>query len=181
MKPVPLQKWDVSLRRVIDDMGGRPLNIHALMANHPHLLNAWWDLRNYTVNGGDLEQRHCELAILRVASHMDSWYEWASHVERGLACGLTLDEIEKVRSGNPDWGDADAVLLEAVDELSQENRISSGMLKRLGACFSKQQILDVILLYGMYMTLACMIKTWGLELDPHVAECLPGSVTESSF
>jgi len=41
--------------------------------------------------------------------------------------------------------------------------------------------MDMILLYGMYNTLACMIKTWGLELDADVAERLPDSVTESSF
>ena len=99
MEPVPVLEWDTSLKHVIDDMGGRPLNVHALMANHPPLLNAWWDLRNYSVNGGDLDQRQCELAILRIAVHVGSWYEWASHVDRGLACGLSLAEIERVKIG----------------------------------------------------------------------------------
>ena len=181
MKPVPLQEWDTSLKHVIDDMSGRPLNIHSLMANHPRLLDAWWDLRNYSVNGGDLDQRHCELVILRVAVHMGSWYEWASHVVRGLDSGLTLDEIERVRSGNRDWGDADAVLLEAVDELAQDNMISTGMRERLAVHFTERQMMDIILLRGMYLTIGCMIGTWGLELDSDVAERLPDSVTESSF
>ena len=90
MKPLPISAWDSSLQRVVDDMHGRPLNIHALMANHPRLLNAWWDLRMYLVNGGDLTQRHCELAILCIAVHIKSWYEWASHVVRGIDSGLTL-------------------------------------------------------------------------------------------
>jgi 4-carboxymuconolactone decarboxylase len=181
MKPVPLPEWDTSLQHVKDDMNGRPLNIHALMANHPRLLNAWWDLRNYSVNGGDLEQRHCELVILRVAVNVDSWYEWASHVVRGLDSGLTLDEIERVRSGDSDWGDADTALLEAVDELAQDNMISTGMRERLAVHFTERQMMDMILLHGMYNTIACMIKTWGLDLDPDVAERLPDSVTESSF
>jgi 4-carboxymuconolactone decarboxylase len=181
MKPVPLQEWDTSLKHVINDMSGRPLNIHSLMANHPALLNAWWDLRNYSVNGGDLDQRHCELVILRVAVHMGSWYEWASHVVRGLDSGLALDEIERVRSGNRDWGDADAVLLKAVDELAQDNMISTGIRERLAVHFTERQVMDIILLRGMYLTLSCMIRTWGLELDPHVAERLPESVTENSF
>ena len=183
MKPVPLQEWDTTLKHVIDDMNGRPLNIHSLMANHPRLLNAWWDLRNYSVNGGDLEQRHCELAILRVAVHLDSWYEWAAHVDRGLACGLTLTEIERVTDGPgaDGWTAQEAALLTAIDDLAENQAIAESTLQELHEHFTQQQVMDMILLYGMYNTLACMIKTWGLELDADVAERLPDSVTESSF
>jgi len=183
MKPVALQDWDVSLQHVVDDMNGRPLNIHSLMANHPRLLAAWWDLRNYSVNGGDLEQRHCEIAILRVAVHLDSWYEWASHVERGLACGLALEEIERIKTGPAaaGWDVQEAAVLTAIDNLVENQSIAAGTLQELGEHFTQQQVLDIVLLYGMYNTIACMINTWGLELDQHVAERLPGSVTESSF
>jgi len=183
MKPVPLQEWDTTLKHVINDMNGRPLNIHSLMANHPRLLNAWWDLRNYSVNGGDLEQRHCELAILRVAVHLDSWYEWAAHVDRGLACGLTLTEIERVTDGPgaDGWTAQEAALLTAIDDLAENQAIAESTLQKLHEHFTQQQVMDMILLYGMYNTLACMIKTWGLELDADVAERLPDSVTESSF
>ena len=44
MNPLPVAQWDKRLQNVVDDMGGQPLNIHALMANHPRLLAAWWDL-----------------------------------------------------------------------------------------------------------------------------------------
>lgn len=181
MKPVPLQEWDTSLQHVIDDMSGRPLNIHSLMANHPRLLNAWWDLRNYSVEGGDLDQRHCELVILRVAAHTGSWYEWASHVVRGLDSGLTLDEIERVCSASDDWTDADAALLEAVDELARDSMLSTGMRERLAVYFTERQMMDIILLRGMYLTLGSMISTWDVELDPNVAERLPQSVTTDSF
>ena len=183
MKPVPLPEWDTSLQHVIDDMNGRPLNIHSLMANHPRLLNAWWDLRNYSVNGGDLEQRHCELVILRVAVNVDSWYEWASHVERGLACGLTRAEIERVKVG-PDadgWTPQESALLTAIDNLAKTQAIAEATLQELNEHFTQQQVMDMILLHGMYNTIACMIKTWDLDLDPDVAERLPDSVTESSF
>ena len=181
MKPLPISAWDPSLQHVVDDMHGRPLNIHALMANHPRLLNAWWDLRMYLVNGGDLTQRHCELAILRIAVHMKSWYEWASHVVRGIDSGLTFDEIHNVRSGDGEWGDADAALLQAIDEITANNCISEVTRTRLQEHFTNQQILDIILLHGMYQTLGCLINTWGLELDEHVREQLPQAVTETAF
>jgi alkylhydroperoxidase family enzyme len=181
MKPLPISAWDPSLQHVVEDMHGRPLNIHALMANHPRLLNAWWDLRMYLVNGGDLTQRHCELVILRIAMHMKSWYEWASHVVRGIDSGLTLDEIEKLRSGGGKWGDADAALLRAVDDVVTGHCISEPTRTCLEKHFTDQQVLDIVLLYGMYQTIGCLINTWGLELDEHVRERLPEAVTETEF
>jgi len=65
MKPLPPNEWDPSLQHVIDDMNGRPIHMHCLLANHPDLLSAWWTYRMHSVQGGDLEQRDCELVILR--------------------------------------------------------------------------------------------------------------------
>ena len=167
MKPLSLSLWDDSLRHIVDDMNGSPLNIHALMANHPRLLNAWWTLRNYSVHGGDLSQRDCELVILRVSIHMRCSYEWASHVVRGLASGLSLDEINRVKSGpdESEWSEKDAVLLLAVDELIAEQRIEAKTQQALTAHFSENQVMDVIAIHGMYVSIACMINTWPIDLD----------------
>ena len=181
MQAVALNNWDDSLKHVIDDMGGRPLDIHALLANHPALLEAWWPLRMYLVNGGDLERRHCELVILRIAAHMHSWYEWAAHVVRGLDTGLTLEEIENVRDKNATWRDDDAALLDAVDDLLTQDAIAPETLERLTPHFTDRQVLDIMHLKGMYTTIGAMINTWGLNLDDHIAAHLPGSVTEESF
>ena len=181
MEPLPLHEWENSLQHIIDDMGGRPLNFHALMANHPAALDAWWNLRNYLVNGGDLEQRSCELVILRVAVHMRSWYEWASHVVRGLDSGLTPSEIESVLTGEGDWGNADAILLDAVDEISQNNALGAATRDRLAGHYTDRQVMDVMLLYGMYRTIGCMIATWGLDLDEHVSARLPEGTSEDNF
>lgn len=179
MKPLPLADWDASLRHIADDMRNRPLNVHALMANHPRLLNAWWDLRNYLVEGGDLSQRHCELAILRVAVRLRSWYEWASHVDRGMAAGLSREEIEAVRRSDFEPLEAaEQALLKAVDELLDTHRIDQAALMDY---FSAQQIMDLIALCGMYVTLGGMIGTWGLDLDAHVQDRLPDGINEQEF
>ena len=183
MKPVPLSKWDESLEHVIDDMKGHPLNVHSLMANHPKLLNAWWDFRNYAVRGGALGQRDCELVILRVAVHMRSWYEWASHVDRGLAAGLSIEEIERVRQApdSPEWDERDSSLLTAIDDLLTERAIHSDTLARLSQHFSDHQIMDVVAIHGIYITLGCMTNTWGLALDGPVLDRLPDGVSRSEF
>ena len=183
LAPLPVSDWDDSLSHVIEDMQGQPLNVHSLMANHPELLKAWWDFRNYSVVGGDLGKRRGELVILRVAIHMKSWYEWGSHVERALVCGLTLEEIERVKqtAQAPGWAPDDMLLLKAVDELITNHAIAPGTLAELYQHYSPKQVMDLIAIQGMYVTLGGMINTWGLELDKQVLETLPESVTKEQF
>ena len=183
MKPLAITEWDVSLQHVIDDMQGRPLHIHCLLANHPDLLKAWWNYRMHSVRGGDLTQRDCELVILRVAVHMEAWYEWAAHVVRGMAAGLSLKEIDRVAAGPaaPGWNRHDAALLESVDQLIADHRVDSETLDTLGEFLSDKQILDVISLQGMYVSIACIIGSFGIEVEDYIAQQLPDSVDEQSF
>ena len=181
--PLPIADWDASLACILEDTKGRPLNVHSLLARHPDLLGAWWSFRNYSVAGGDLGRRGGELVILRVAVHMKAWYEWGSHVERGLACGLSLEEIERVKQGPhaPEWSSSDAVLLQTVDDLIANHAISEETKARLSKHYSTKQVMDIIAIHGMYVILGCMINSWGLELDRHVQENLPDGVTKDQF
>ncbi|MEH6607033.1 MAG: carboxymuconolactone decarboxylase family protein [Pseudomonadales bacterium] len=181
--PLPIEAWDSSLAQVLKDTNERPLNVHSLMAHNPLLLKAWWNFRNYSVNGGELGRRQAELVILRVAVHMRAWYEWGSHVDRSLACGLSLTEIERVAQGGraEGWSDNDSVLLDAVDELIADHGLGETCLQQLSEHYSVPQILDIMAIHGMYVILACMINTWGLELDDHVQTALPATVTPAAF
>jgi alkylhydroperoxidase family enzyme len=183
MKPLPLSQWDSSLQHVIDDMSGRPLNIHALMAHQPELLNSWWTFRKYIVQGGNLTQRDAELVILRVAAKLNVWYEWGSHVDRGLAAGLSLPEIERVRHGpsNDGWSEQEAILLQAVDELVEQHRITPDTLGLLRARYTQPQVLDIVAIEGVYVSIACMLKTWNPDLDEHIQARLPTHVTRAAF
>ena len=183
MKPLAIDEWDASLQHVIDDMQGKPLHLHCLLANHPDLLNGWWKYRMHSVRGGDLSQRDCELVILRVAVHMQAWYEWAAHVVRGMAAGLSLIEINRVAEGPSagDWSKRDTALLESVDQLVKNHRIDPGTLNALDEFLSHRQILDVISLQGMYVSIACIIGSFGIEIEDYIAQQLPDSVNEQSF
>lgn len=183
LRPLPPEQWPDSLAGVLSDTTGQPLNVHQLMANNPTLLKAWWDFRNHAVSGASLGKRLGEIIILRVAVHMGAWYEWGSHVERGLTCGLSLEEIERI-NGTLDeqhWTEREFLLLQAVDQLVMEQRLSEDMCRKLSWFFSAEQLLDLMAIQGMYVILGCMINTWGLTLDPHIEARLPPQVSEASF
>ena len=168
--PLETDKWDPRLATIAAEMRGRPLNVHKLLANNPDLLIAWWNFRNHVVSGGKLTDRYRELIVLRVAVHMQCWYEWASHVERGLKAGLSLQEIEAVRTGDfsADWSTTDELVLRAADECFDEQHITRETYYAMRAHFSSGELMDLVAICGAYITLGIMINTWGLELDEFV-------------
>ena len=180
---IKLKNWDPSLKFIIEEMNGSPLNVHKLLAKHPNLLKAWWNFRNYSVAGGNLGKRQGELVILRVAFYLKSWYEWASHVDRSLKVGISLEEIQNVNKPlDPnDWSDKEFLLLNAVDQLIENKCLSKAQYEKLSSYFSERQIMDLIAIHGMYLILGCMINIWGLPLDNDIKERLPSSVNEQSF
>jgi alkylhydroperoxidase family enzyme len=164
-------------------MDGKPLNIHRLLANHPDLLSAWWSLRKYLVAGGSLGKRNAELVILRTAVRARNWYEWASHVVRGLDSELSLTEIERVVDGpaHPDWDEPDSLLLLAVDALETCAALDSEIVAGLETRFGPRAVLDLIALRSMYVMLGDVLNSWEVALDEHVANALPQSMTRQWF
>ena len=180
---VETENWDPSLDFIIKQMNGAPLNVHKLLAKHPRLLAAWWNFRNYSVEGGDLGRRCGELVILRVASYLKSWYEWSSHVDRSLKCGLKLSEIKNVDKelDESDWSKKEFLLLSAVDQLIAKKRLDNNVYRDLRSYFTDKQIMDIVAIHGMYIILGCMINIWGLTLEDDIAQRLPESITETQF
>ena len=183
VSPLNPKKWDKRLKQVIRDTKGAPINVHQLMAHNPTLLTAWWSFRNHSIRGGTLGKRLGELVILRVAVHMQAWYEWASHVDRALACGLSIDDIQRVLNHDltKGWQSADASLLKAVDELINSHSLSKKTQTQLAENFSVAQVMDIMAIQGMYVILACMIKTWGLTLDQEVQNRIAQQANDYDF
>jgi len=183
MQAVPTDAWDSSLAHIVADMDDRPLNVHKLLANNPQLLDAWWSFRQYIVAGGALGKRNAELVILRTAVHANCWYEWASHVERGLQSDLSLDEIDRVMGGpvHPEWSESDSALLRAVDELHIRGVLAPEIVELLERHFDRKAVLDLIAIRATYVMLGDILNTWETELDVHVSNALPESVTRQDF
>jgi 4-carboxymuconolactone decarboxylase len=166
MKPLKPDNWSDVLDAIRSFLGV-PLNIHNMMAHHPDLLKVWMPFRNHVVGNSTLSARQRELLILRIAHNCQADYEWQHHVERGLTAGLHMIEIDRVKQG-PDaigWQADESALLFAVDDCHRSFCISDKNLQEIKRHFSVQQQLDITVTVGMYMTLALIIKTWGVPLE----------------
>ena len=146
---------------------GRVLNIFRTMAHAPKALKAFLTWGNYILSKkNDLPAREREIVILRTGWLCRSGYEWTQHVEIGLRCGLTPEEIDKIKAGSDaDWSAADTALVRAADELHAAQFISTPTWTALLAHFTEKQAMDLVFTAGQYTQVCMMLNSFGVQLD----------------
>jgi alkylhydroperoxidase family enzyme len=189
MPPLPFTDWPPQMREALAAMTppqpryqltseGRPqgANILGAFAHHPALARAFFTLNGHLLLATTLTERHRELVIIRIAVLKKSSYEWAQHVFMAQAAGLTDLEIGAIAWGPtaPLWGELDAAVLRAVDDLDGEGRIAGPTWETLAKHLDAQQILDLIFTAGSYAMLAWMVESLGIELDDDLREGIEG-------
>lgn len=130
---------------------------------------------------GELTRRQTELAILRVAWKTRSRYEWGQHVDIGIRDGLTLEDISRVAMGGSaeGWSESEGAILMAVDELIDNNVISSEQWTVLSNYFNDRLLIELMLLIGGYTALAGVLNTVGIELEPEIEQTMTNSLVHS--
>jgi 4-carboxymuconolactone decarboxylase len=170
LQPLSDAAWPAEAERLRSDFAGK-LNVYRVMAHNPALLLAWETLRNHVVRTTALPPDKQEIVILRAGHRARADYEWAHHVVRGRGAGLSDDRI--VAAGKPRAGDdltGDALLLRAVDELCENQALSSATVSALQLDVGTHGMLDLMATVGMYQTLAFIVKSFGTPLDEDIRQ-----------
>ena len=152
-------------------LGGRDLNLFRVMMHHPELTRRWVVFAAHVLRKQTLPARERELLILRIGWLNQAEYEWAQHVEIAKCCGITEEEIERVRRGPAAWDGEEAALLQAVDDLFEHSVVSDATWDALSARFSTQQMMDLVFTVGQYNLVSWALNSFGVPLD----DFLPGA------
>jgi alkylhydroperoxidase family enzyme len=174
VRPVDMNALTPDQAEVLASLGGGGvipagpvLNIFRTLAHAPKALKAFLGWGNYVLSQkNDLPAREREIVILRTGWLCRSGYEWTQHVEIGLRCGLTRDEIPRLKAG-PDagWSAADAALIRAADDLHADQFVSTPTWTALLAHFSEKQAMDVVFTAGQYTQVCMVLNSFGVQLD----------------
>lgn len=167
LEPTTSDEWDDETVALLDAVGH--LNIFTTLAHHPKLLKRWMVFGGHVLGKNTLSARDRELLILRAGWRCGCAYEFGQHTVIGRQVGLTDDEIARAATeGYDGWGDREAALLSATDELIADHVVSDTTWQRLEADLGSQQMLDLIFTVGQY-TMVCMaLNSLGVELDAGV-------------
>ena len=142
------------------------LNVYRTMAHHPDLVRAWAPLRQHIVKDTSLGPVLSEVVILRTGVRLKSDYEWAHHVTRSRALGMSDDRIRAVQGSGLE---EDRTLIAAVDALFDQHRLPSSLERELSETIGTDGVLDLIATVGFYRILGAILMTYEVPVDDAVA------------
>lgn len=168
LAPLPPEQWDADVLGALAVMlpeerrnpegAGTALST---LVRHPRLTKAFLRFSNHLLFRSTLPPRLRELAVLRVAHRRQCEYEWAHHVFIGKAEGLTDDDIAGVQQGTA-VDPLDQAVLDAVDELDVQYRISDPTWALLSEHLDERQRMDLVFTIGGYGVMAMAYNTFGI-------------------
>lgn len=171
LSPIADEDWPPSLSQVRHSFAGR-LNVYRTMARHPALLAAWAPLREHVVVKTALGQQLSEIVILRTGYRLGSTYEWAHHVIRGRARGISDTRLASIAGQIELMEPHDGVVSAAVDELFDNHRLSPERQKQVSLLVGTDGLLDLIATVGFYTTLGFILKGFNVPLEPEIVAAM---------
>ena len=122
-----------------------------------------------------------EIGILRAGKLAGSDYETWQHESIARGVGLTEDQITAVAQGDEHPGvlsPAQQAVLDFADEVVRDVRASDETLAEARRHLADDQVIDLILVTGLYMAVGRLIETTGVERDE---ESIDAGFTGSAF
>ena len=176
IEPVDLGRLDADQRAALEPFlaseggkvgGGKILNIFRTLAHAPKALTAFLGWGNYILSKRNaLSPRDRELVILRTGYNCRSGYEWTQHKRIGLDCGLTADEIERIKvgPGADGWNDLDQAMLRATDELVTDHFVTDTTWAALAPLGDKGRM-DLVMTVGQYTQVSMILNSFGIQVE----------------
>lgn len=109
-----------------------------------------------------LTDRCREIAILLVAAHARSDYEWYAHEAVGIHVGLSSAELEALKQGKEatTFAVEESAVAKITSMLLTGEPIEEGALAGVENVLGEQMITEVVILVGYYHTLNLLMRTW---------------------
>ncbi|HTO53256.1 MAG TPA: carboxymuconolactone decarboxylase family protein [Myxococcota bacterium] len=160
---------EASLARLMPP-GVEPLLLFRTLAHNPRVLSRF--LAGGLLDRGSISLRERELAILRTCARCGSEYEWGVHVAffAGRA-NLSAEEVRETCADAP--SDAfplrERLILELCDALHERSRVGDALWQALAAEFQPAQLVELVILAGLYHAVSYATNALRLPLEPGAA------------
>ena len=145
------------------------LNIFKMMAHAESNFRPLLQLGTSILAQQQLSAKLRELAILHVAQLSPAEYEWVQHVPIAKSVGVTADQVKALEHGEIDAGCFDAeerLVLQFTSEVVRDVGASDVTFAAMAQRFTPREIVELILAIGFYMTMARLMETTRIDLEP---------------
>jgi len=154
-------------RQAFDNLP-RKLNIFRMWANAATCFRPGLSFGGAILAKQKLSADLRELIILAVARLEGGIYEWVQHVPIGLRAGCTTAQItalEALQFHDAVFDGRTQSMLKLVHEVVRNVRARESTVEEAKLHFSPQEIVEIILTAGFYMTMARMTETTRVDVD----------------
>lgn len=156
--------------------GMPPLKLFRTVGRNPRVLQRM--IAGGLLDRGSITLRQRELLILRSTALCRAEYEWGVHIALFNAkAGFTPEQLADTcrERPNPKWWSGDELTLIALaDGLHRHAAIDAALWERLREQLRDEQIIESIMLCGLYHAVSCLVNGLQIELEesmprfPHV-------------
>lgn len=138
-----------------------------VIVNNPKMYRVFLPYINASIAQTSLPPRERQILVLRSLKTSKDEYELAHHITISRNAGISDEEITAFQSGEgSSLSDFDRALIDAADELRTDQFISDRTWEKLASRYSDQQLMEVVFVTGLYLTMAMLTKTFGMQLEP---------------
>ena len=169
LEPLPADEWTEEQRALLDPDGtGQPtLNLFMTLVRSPALYRPRAVQSRYIRTQSTLSGRVREMLILRIGWLCGAEYEWGQHAREARREGMTDDEIRDVAVGptaSP-WTPIEAALLQAADELYQDDTVSDATWMALARSYEQRGLIDIVVTVAGYRMVSMVLNSLGTQLE----------------
>jgi len=145
-----------------------PLNIFRIMAHAETCFRPLLRLGTAILSKQRVSGKLRELAILRVAKLSPARYEWVQHVPIARAVGVSAAQIEALDRDDVAaacFAPEEQLVLRFTTEVVRNVGASDATFAEMAGRFTPQEIVELILAIGFYMTMARLMETTQIDLE----------------
>ena len=144
-----------------------PLNLFRMMAGGEGLLRAFVQLGNHLLFKSKLSPVLREIAILRVGALSNAGYEVFQHERIARGLGMTDGLIAAIKAGpdDPGFDDLQQLVMRYTDDVVRNVRASDETFEPLRAALSPQELQELTVTIGYYMTACRFLETFEIDLE----------------
>jgi alkylhydroperoxidase family enzyme len=141
-------------------------------AHHPQLADLFSQLNIHVLSTNTLPVKQRQIAIMRTAWITKATYMWSSHLRTSVRSGLSPDMYQPIQNGpdDPYFTDFERAVMRATDELVNDKKVGDANWQALMAQWSNEQMLDFLFTVGVYVTVAGVMRSAGVQREADLRE-----------
>lgn len=142
-----------------------PLLLFRTVAKNPRVLQRM--MAGGLLDRGSISIRNRELMILRTTANCGAEYEWGVHVAAfGSKAQWNREQLHSSAHGGAEdacWNDEDRLVIRLSDQLHSTAKVDDVLWEDLSAHFTEAQLVELIMLAGLYHAVSFMVNATGVE------------------